>query len=217
MSSELPPTRAAAVRRSDPDPTEGDPVDSWPLADGSWLVWRAVQPEDKRLVARFLAGLSRQTRFERFLGAVNAPTPSLLAQMTQVDHRHHLAFVATHRIGDVETMVADARFVVGQDGETADFALVVDDRWQGRGLGAHLLKLLCDAALRRRLRWLRCEVRQDNVRMLRLLKRCGFDRTPRADEDGLVQGVKLLLPPYPLSPYVDSAFGADLPDPSRRG
>jgi acetyltransferase len=187
-------------------------IETWRLSDGTRLVWRPVRPQDAALFDGFLGGLSRQTRFERFLGAVNQPTPTLLAQMTEVNVQHHEAFIATHVAGAVETMVADARFELGADGESADFALVVDDRWQGRGVGTHLLHLLAEAAARRGLRWLRGDVRDDNARMLRLMKRCGFFRAPHPDDEAMVQGIKLLLPPYPLSPYVDSAFLADLPD-----
>lgn len=187
-------------------------VETWVLADGTRLTWRPVQPQDHALFDRFLASLSRQTRFERFLGGVNAPTPTLLAQMTQVDVNHHQAFVVTHVASDTETMVADARFVVDADAEAGDFALVVSDRWQGHGVGTHLLHLLAEAAARRGLRWLRGDVRDDNQRMLRLMKRCGFFRAAHPEDDGMVQGIKLLLPPYPLSPFVDTDFVADLPD-----
>lgn len=187
-------------------------VETWRLVDGTQLTWRPVCAQDHALLGSFLTGLSRQTRFERFMGAVNMPTPTLIEQLTQVDFRHHQAFVVTHTSSGSETMVADARFVVDADAETAEFAIVVDDRWQGHGVGAHLLHLLAEAAARRGLRWLRGDVRDDNQRMLRLMKRCGFFRAPHPDDDGMVQGIKLLLPPYPQSPFVDTGFVADLPD-----
>jgi acetyltransferase len=187
-------------------------IETWRLNDGTRLIWRPVHPQDEALLGAFVAGLSRHTRFERFLGAVNAPTPTLLAQMTQVDFRHHQAFIATHVNGARETMIADARFVVDADGESADFALVVDDRWQGQGIGSHLLHLLAEAAARRGLRWLRGDMREDNVRMLGLMKRSGFFRSPHPEDEGMVQAVKLLLPPYPQSPFVDTGFVSDLPD-----
>lgn len=187
-------------------------VETWRLVDGTQLTWRPVCAQDHAMLGGFLTGLSRQTRFERFMGAVNMPTPTLIEQLTQVDFRHHQAFVVTHGTPGGDTMVADARFVVDADAETADFAIVVDDRWQGHGIGAHLLHLLAEAAARRGLRWLRGDVRDDNQRMLRLMKRCGFFRSPHPDDDGMVQGIKLLLPPYPLSPFADTSFVADLPD-----
>lgn len=187
-------------------------VESWRLNDGTRLIWRPVRQQDQALLADFVAGLSRQTRFERFLGAVQVPTPTLLAQMTQVDVRHHVAFVATHLHGNTEVMIADARFVIDADGESADFALVVADRWQGQGIGFHLLQLLAEAAARRGLRWLRGDMREDNRRMLRLTKRGGFFRSPHPDDEGMVQAVKLLLPPYPQPPFENTAFVADLPD-----
>jgi acetyltransferase len=206
------PQQPAASRRHRFRREPDGMVETWRLVDGTLLTWRPVCAQDHGLLGGFLGGLSRRTRFERFLGAVNAPTPTLLAQMTQVDFRHHQAFVVTHADEGQETMVADARFVVDPNAESADFAIVVDDRWQGHGVGAHLLHLLAEAAARRGLRWLRGDVRDDNDRMLRLMKRCGFFRSPHPDDDGMVQGVKLLLPPYPLSPFVDTSFVADLPD-----
>jgi acetyltransferase len=173
---------------------------SWTLVDGAELVWRPVRPADEALFGRFVAALSRCTRFARFLGAVHEPTPSLLAQLTQVDGRHHQAFIVTHDGGAGPTLVADARFVVDADAQSADCAIVVGDDWQRRGIGYQLLQLLAEAAARRGLRWLRCDVREDNTRMLGLLKRCGFACAPHPEEDGMVQGVKLLLPPYPQAP-----------------
>lgn len=213
-ATQTPAERASRRQRFERQPEAL--IETWRLADGTRLVWRPVRPQDAALFGDFLAGLSRQTRFDRFLGAVNQPSPSLLAQMTEVDTGHHQAFVATHVQGSVETMVADARFVLGADGESADFALVVDDPWQGRGIGTHLLHLLAEAAARRGLRWLRGDVRDDNQRMLRLMKRCGFFRAPHPEDDAMVQGIKLLLPPYPLSPFVDSHYLADLPDAAPR-
>lgn len=205
--TELRESRRHRFRR-DPDRL----VETWRLIDGTLLTWRPVSHQDHVLLGRFLGGLSRQTRFDRFLGAVNMATPTLLAQLTQMDPLHHQAFVVTHVAGEHETMVADARFIVDADPDSADFAIVVDDAWQAHGVGTHLLHLLSEAAARRGLRWLRGDVRNDNERMLRLMKRWGFCRAPHPDDDDMMQCIKLLLPPYPLSAFVDTSFVADLPD-----
>jgi hypothetical protein len=53
-------------------------VETWRLVDGTQLTWRPVCAQDHALLGGFLSGLSRQTRFERFMGAVNMPTPTLI-------------------------------------------------------------------------------------------------------------------------------------------
>ncbi|HJV63734.1 MAG TPA: GNAT family N-acetyltransferase [Albitalea sp.] len=171
----------------------------WTLQPGTHVTWRAVRADDARRLAAFIDGLSRPARFQRFLGAVHAATPALIAQMTQPDFRHHLAFVATTRQGADETVIGDARFLCDDDSACADFALVVADAWQGRGLGARLLRGLEHAARQRGLRWLRGDVRRDNARMLALLARGGFSRAAHPEEDDMVQATKLLLPDYPTA------------------
>lgn len=187
-----------------------DLLEAWMLEDGTRLAWRAVRPQDAALIGQFIGSLSRQTRFDRFLGAAHAPTPALLAQMAQVDFRHHQAFIVTHTEDGEETMVADARFVADGDAESADFAIVVDDRWQGRGLGQRMLQALAEVAGRRGLRWLRGDVREENRRMLRLMKRSGFFRSPHPEDEGMVQGIKLLLPPYPVRAFADTVPLSDI-------
>jgi GNAT superfamily N-acetyltransferase len=53
--------------------------------------------------------------------------------------------------------------------ELAEVAFVVEDGWQGRGLGAILLNAVLDAAETRGLRRFRASVRAENHRMLRLI------------------------------------------------
>jgi len=185
-------------------------LEAWMLEDGTRLAWRPVRPQDAGLIGQFMASLSRQTRFDRFLSAAQAPTPALLAQMAQVDFRHHQAFIVTHLQDDEEVMVGDARFVADGDAESADFAIVVDDRWQGRGLGQRMLQALAEVASRRGLRWLRGDVREENRRMLSLMKRSGFFRSPHPEEEGMVQGIKLLLPPYPVRAFADTVPLSDI-------
>ena len=84
-------------------------------------------------------------------------------------------------------MIADARYVVGEDGETAEFAIAVADRWQGCGLAHRLLDALVACARRTGLRWLVADVLATNVRMLGLAQRMGFAPSGRGAVDGVVR------------------------------
>lgn len=172
-----------------------DLIDVWTLPGGTRVTLRPVLPQDQPLIADFLQGLSRTTRQQRFRG-MGAFSASQLAQMSQIDYRYHLAFVATVKDLDTETIVADARYVV-DDHEQAcgDFALVVADPWQRRGIGTRAVQALSEVAHRRGLRWLRGEVASDNHAMLALAQHCGFLRTRHPDDDALLRIEKPLVAP----------------------
>jgi acetyltransferase len=172
-----------------------DLIDVWTLPDGTRVTLRPVLPQDQPLIADFLEDLSRATRQQRFRG-VGAFSASQLAQMSQIDYRYHLAFVATIKEDEAETIVADARYVVDDhEHACADFALVVHDHWQRRGIGTRAVQALSEVAHRRGLRWLRGEVGSDNPAMLAFAQQCGFLRTRHPDDDTLLRIEKPLVAP----------------------
>ena len=134
--------------------------------------------------------LSRATRHNRFHGGINELPADTLRSMTQVDYRRHLAFVVTtscmDKDSDNEIVVADAPYVIDDRGDGAEFAIVVDDRWQRIGLGERAMHALVDAASRDGLLWLHGSVLSANAPMLSLMRRCRFCCTPDREDDHLV-------------------------------
>src|ERR1700674_2894603 len=96
-----------------------------------------------------------------------------LRRMTQVDYQRHLAFVITTFDAGHEIVVAEARYAVDDDGDGAEFALVVNDHWQRNGLGKRAMHAL-SAATRAGLRWLHDSVLSSNAPMLSPMQHCRF-------------------------------------------
>ncbi|MCK7580224.1 MAG: GNAT family N-acetyltransferase [Chromatiales bacterium] len=59
--------------------------------------------------------------------------------------------------------------------ETCEFAIVVADKWQNRGIGTRLLALLMEAARAKGFKTMEGEVLTENVPMLNLVRRLGFN------------------------------------------
>jgi acetyltransferase len=153
------------------------------LADGSEVLMRPIRPEDGRSEADFVANLSAESKYFRFMHGLDRLTPSMLARFTQIDYDREMAIVAVVPGEDGEdSFLGVARYVTNPDGSSCEFALTVADEWQARGVGPKLMDRLMDIARQRGLATMMGEVLAQNSRMLRMCKRLGF-RSMRSPED----------------------------------
>ncbi len=145
------------------------------LRDGRDVLLRPVHRSDADALQRFFASLSPRSRLLRFHGAVNRlPVQALQMLTTQVAQRH-VALVATTLTDDSErVLLADARYVVAEDGE-AEFAVTVADAWQGQGLGRALLQRLAIHARTSGIQQLSGSVMPGNEPMLGLMSHLGAE------------------------------------------
>ena len=163
-------------------------VTQWHMPDGTEVVIRPIRPEDAIMEKEFVAQLSDESRYFRFLGALKELTPAMLLRFTQIDYDRELALVAVsgRNGGDgKEEEMGVARFVIRPDGKTCEFAVVVADRWQGHGLGNKLMVTLMDAARAKQLARIEGEVLASNYAMLALMEALGFSIAASRDDSSL--------------------------------
>jgi GNAT superfamily N-acetyltransferase len=156
------------------------------LSDGTRVRIRPIDPGDKAKLAAGLRRLSRETIRRRFLAAKPRFTSGELRYLTEVDGRNHIALVAVLD-AKPDVLVAVARCVRLSDADaTAEFAIVVGDPWQGKGLGRALATALADAAAAAGIRRFSATMLAENVAALRLMHT--FAR--RLDEGRVSGGVR---------------------------
>ena len=155
------------------------------LADDTPVLLRPIAPGDRRRHWRFLCGLSLQTRYQRLMSP-RCLLPGELRRMVEIDYRREMALVALAPAGQGSTPpsghdasertveVAVARYVIDDDGDSAEFAMVVTDAWQRRGLGLRLLERLAAVAADAGVRNLGGITLATNTPMIRLARRLGF-------------------------------------------
>lgn len=170
-------------------------IESWDLPNGRRATLRPVLPQDDVSEQAFVAALSPVSRRNRFHGAVNGLSTARVEAMTNIDYQTHMGFVVTVMEGDAEHVIADARYVMTDDGVSAEFAVVVADAWQGLGLGRMLISALCKSAHRGGARWLCGEVLAGNRDMLLLMDRCGFSAVPHPADDALIKVERNVVEP----------------------
>jgi GNAT superfamily N-acetyltransferase len=127
------------------------PEASWTevLRGGDRVRIRAIHASDAAMEARFIAELSPGSRRFRFLDAMLKASDELLDQLTHIDSATDLAYVAVIDDAAQDHQIGVARFSAPVGSEEAEFAIVVSDEWQNKGLGTRLMYHLIEAAKRR--------------------------------------------------------------------
>jgi len=159
-------------------------VASWPLGVAHSITVRPIRPEDIDLETEFARKLSKETRYNRFLGGGVGLTPEMLEKFTRIDFGRDMALIATATLEGAETAIGVARYARLADDVTCEFAITVADAWQGRGIGKKLLAMLVEAARGHSVRRIIGDVLATNTPMLRLAHSQGFriERHPEGAE-----------------------------------
>jgi GNAT superfamily N-acetyltransferase len=142
---------------------------------------RPVRDDDLGRFLRMWPRLSAETRYRRFHSPVHRLPMDLVHRLVEVDHTDREAVVAL--VGG--EVVGVARYDRSPTDPTeAEFAVVVEDDWQGVGLGRQLLGELTRLAARSGVATLTATVQADNDRMVGLIRRL-FPRASFAVDNGV--------------------------------
>ncbi len=153
-------------------------------ADDLEVCIRPIKPEDAPLLVDLFDTLSPTTIYYRFFGPLKALPHWMLVRFTQVDYDREIDFIALEETtGGKERMLATARVISDPDGKRAEFAILVGDPWQGKGVGAKLLERCLTVAKDRGIETVWGIVLRENTGMLALGRKLGF-KASRTDEPG---------------------------------
>jgi len=169
-----------------------DTRESLTLDDGTVVAIRPIRPADAGIEQEFIARLSPQSRRYRFLSGLKELTPEMLKRFIDVDYPREMALIATVPADGREREIAVARYARGTEPESVEFAVVVADEWQGRGIGPALLARLFAIAREQGFAAIEGVVLHENRAMLALMQRMGFERKVVLDDPGVVHVRKAL-------------------------
>ena len=156
------------------------------LADGTCVVVREVRPEDAPALKRLASRLSERTVRLRFFGPMKELSDAQARRFAEVDGVDRFALVALDPEDEGE-IVAVVRYEREGDSDAAEYAALVEDRLQGRGLGLSLTRSLIEAARKNGIGSLNAYVLPENEAMLGLLRNLDLPERVRWEE-----GVKLV-------------------------
>lgn len=159
-------------------------------ADGERLFIRPVRPEDAPLLTGLFETLSSRSVYYRFFAPLKALNPEMLVRFTQIDYDREVALAAFPE-DERDRMLGAARVIHEPDGRTGEFAVMVGDPWQGRGIGAELLRRCLIVAREQGLTRVWGIVLPENRRMIALGRRLGFAVKPDKESGDFMLRVDL--------------------------
>jgi acetyltransferase len=177
----LEPSKVPAPRHLIISPYPNQYESHWLLRDGTPILLRPMKPEDEPLVSDFLNKCSDETIYFRYFRLIKHWTHEMLIRFTQNDYDRELGLMALAQPPSPEAMLGVSRLVMDADRQKGEFAVIVGDPWQGKGLGPKLLEQLIAVARDQGLKLLYGDVLAQNKPMLEMAKKAGF-QLKRMDE-----------------------------------
>ncbi|MBL9169156.1 MAG: bifunctional acetate--CoA ligase family protein/GNAT family N-acetyltransferase [Verrucomicrobiales bacterium] len=149
------------------------------LKNGREVILRPISPEDEPLMVQFHRRLSGQSVYQRYFAPLKLDeriAHDRLSRLCFIDYDREMALVAqlagSHASGS--EILAVGRLSRSHGRPEAEFALTVNDEWQGQGLGTQLLQRLVQIGRTEGLKVIRATILSENHHMLEVAKRVGF-------------------------------------------
>lgn len=161
----------------------------WTTDDGTNVRIRPIRPEDEPLMVKFHESLSEHSVYMRYFRALNLDQRTAHERLTRIcfiDYDREMALVATRPNSDTgeREIVGVGRLSKHYEGNEAEFALLISDKFQRQGLGTELLRRLLQIAEREDVHTVMAYMLPENRGMKRIAEELGFSFMR---EDGLVK------------------------------
>jgi RimJ/RimL family protein N-acetyltransferase len=138
------------------------------LADGTAIVVRGIRPEDAPALRRFHSRLSVQAIYHRFFAWLPELSEERAEYFTHLDPAYRQALVAQDP-DQPDELIGVIRYDRAPGTDRAEYAALLTDRWQGRGLGRRMTRELIQTAWGQVIRYLDAYILPDNRPMRQLL------------------------------------------------
>ncbi|GIL14034.1 MAG: GNAT family N-acetyltransferase [Chloroflexota bacterium] len=154
-------------------------IKPWTMKDGSEILIRPIRPEDEPLMVKFHETLSERSVYLRYFYPMKLSQRiehERLIRICFIDYDREMALVAenTNPATKDRQIIAAARLIKIHGTSEAEFAILVSDAYQRRGLGTELLQRLLEVGRQEGVGRIVGTIIGDNVEMRRVCERLGF-------------------------------------------
>jgi RimJ/RimL family protein N-acetyltransferase len=163
------------------------------LRNGSSVNFRPIRLDDEDRMLALFHRFSPRTVYLRFHQVLKEMSREDVRRFCTVDYDSSFALVATVESAGGEKIIAVGRYARIPRHDAAEIAFVVEDPFQGKGLGTHLLHHLALIAREHGISVFEAEVLAQNQDMLRVLKDSGYHMAQEL-ESGVCRAILDIAP-----------------------
>jgi acetyltransferase len=154
-------------------------VSSWRAKDGSDFILRPIRPEDEPLIVKFHGTLSDRSVVLRYFHAMTLSSRVAHERLTRIcfiDYDREMALVTEHQDPQTGTreIIGVGRLSKIRGMNEAEFALIVSDPFQSKGIGTALLQRLIQVGQDEKIDRITGDDLPENTDMQRVCERLGF-------------------------------------------
>jgi acyl-CoA hydrolase/GNAT superfamily N-acetyltransferase len=152
------------------------------LLDGTEIFVRPVKPTDEELFKDLFYSLSEQSRYQRFFSRMAFMPHRTRQPYVNINYNEQvgLACVVEHAAG--EQLVGLGQYIKLPNLPKAEFALLISDEWQQRGLGTWLTNYVVRIARQSGITGFQAEVLAVNKGMLAVFEALPYELRMKLDE-----------------------------------
>jgi acetyltransferase len=144
------------------------------MRDGTVLTLRPIKPEDEPLWLALLSSCSRESIYSRFRYFFFWQSHEVASRYCYIDYDRELAIVAETGEGSERRIVGVGRLAAEPGRGSAEYAVLVQDGWQDKGLGGLLTDHCLGIAKEWGVRTITAITTTDNPRMVAVFEKRGF-------------------------------------------
>jgi len=144
------------------------------LKDGTKALLRPIKPEDEPLWLELLSSCSKDSIYSRFRYDFHFNAHEVATQFCFIDYDREMGIVAEIEYEGRKKLIGVGRLISDPDLESAEYAVLITDEWQGKDLGKYLTEFCIDIAKKGHVKRIIAITTNDNKPMIAVFRKLGF-------------------------------------------
>lgn len=145
------------------------------MRDGTEIILRPIRPEDEPAWMELLGSCSQETIYSRFRYFFFWQSHDVASRYCYIDYDREMAIVAEKQEGDRRRLLGIGRLTADPSRSVAEYAVLVQDDWQNRGLGGLLTDYCTEIARAWGVKKIIAYTTTDNPRMIAVFQKRNFE------------------------------------------
>jgi len=169
---------------------------AWKMKEGSGVTIRPIRPEDEPAMVEFHKTLSERSVYQRYFGMLKLEQRIAHERLTRIcynDYDREIALVADHVNAQTlqHEILGVCRLSRVRGHNDAEFAMVVSNEWQNRGLGSEMLARVIQIGRDEKMNRISAHILLDNHEMQHVCEKLGFKIHHNIKENACTAEIKL--------------------------